>query len=200
VRACARKIDGIAVQRVDPDARNGAGAPASLGDLLLALFRRERKSPETLGVRAGGNPNDAVVARNGDEVDFARALNRVLEGRSCFRLARLPAGAVGAGATFMLDWDRERAGSGRARLAGLLPGAYTLEKGTPAAADRCVFADAVPAWVLIVPQGDWSRIDAEWKTYAPWLRQLEVEGATPDVVSTVRRAVLSSLADTVEGR
>ena len=31
-----------------------------------------------------------------------------------------------------------------------------------------------------------------------WFRQLETTGATPDVVATLRRAVLSSLADTVE--
>jgi hypothetical protein len=201
VQACARTADGVSIQRVDPDARNGAGAPASLGSMLASFLRREPKSPETLGVRAGGNPNDAVLARNGEEVDFAPALTRVLEGRSCFRLSRLPAGAVGAGATFILDWDREKKDSGRARVAGIQPGAYTLQKGTPAAQDRCVFDDpAAPGWVVIVRQSEWARIDAQWKSYTPWFRQLETSGSTPDVVATVRRAVLSSLADSVEAR
>jgi hypothetical protein len=201
VQACARSAEGVSIQRVDPDARNGAGAPASLGAMLASFLRREPKSPETLGVRAGGNPNDAVLARNGDEVDFAPALTRVLEGRSCFRMSRLPAGAAGTGATFIVDWDREKNNTGRARVAGLQPGAYTLQKGTPAAQGRCVFDDpAAPAWIVLVPQGDWARIDAQWKSYTPWFRQLETSGSTPDVVATVRRAVLSSLADSVEAR
>jgi hypothetical protein len=201
VRACVPAADGVSVQRVDPDARNGAGAPASLGTMLASFFRRAPKSPETLGVRGGGNPNDAVVARNGDEVDFAPALNRVLEGRYCFQVSQLPAASAAPAAAFTLDWDRERKDSGRARVAGIRPGAYTLRKGTPAGPDRCVFEDdAAPAWVVIAPQNDWSRLDAQWKSYGAWFRQLETSGAAPGVVATVRRAVLSSLADTVEAR
>jgi hypothetical protein len=57
----------------DPDARNGAGAPTSRAAMLTSFLRREPKAPETLGVRTGGNPNDAVVQRSGDEVDSAPA-------------------------------------------------------------------------------------------------------------------------------
>jgi hypothetical protein len=76
------------------------------------------------------------------------------------------------------------------------------DAAAPAAGqDRCVVEDdAAPAWVVIAPQSDWPRLVAQWKSYRAWFRQLEDSGAAPGVVVTVRRAVLSSLADTVEER
>jgi hypothetical protein len=76
-----------------------------------------------------------------------------------------------------------------------------LRKGTPAGHDRCVVEDdAAPAWVVIAPQSDWPRLDAQWESYRAWFRRLETSGAAPGVGATVRRAVLSSLADIVEAR
>jgi hypothetical protein len=195
VHACAKKIDGMVVQRVDPDARNNVDARPSMGEMLMSFFRHQPKAPETLGVRSGGNPNDAVVALQPGGIDLAPALARVLEGKYCFRLTPLPSGP---GATFVLDWDRERLGSALARVAGSKPGAYTIDKS---ASEVCTFTVDQPgltAWVVIVPDADFSRLDALWKSYQPWFRQLDQTGTTPEILATVRHAVLSSLADMVE--
>lgn len=193
VPVCSTQVEGVAVQRVDVHAA-GAETSSSLGDMLAALLKRDRRAPQTLGVRSGGNPNDAIVLASGNAVHWGPALTRVLEGRYCFRLASLPAG--GAARTFTLEWDRATDREGIAPMPNLPPGVYSLEKGK----SDCRFddPDSAAAWVLVAPDADFGRVDAQWKAYAASIRQLEQSGTSPAVLSTVRHAVLSALGDSIE--
>jgi hypothetical protein len=189
VPACSTEVKGAEVRRLD-----AGGAPRDLLTRMLpSLIRREPKAPETLGVRGGGSVNDAVLFESGGSLHLGPALRRVLDGRYCFRLKKLPAND--SGRTFTLQWDRSVEAEGLVQAAGLTHGVYTLEMG-----QECVFddPDRTPVWVVITGQADFARVDGEWKSYAAWLRQLEAGGTTPAAVATLRRAVLSSLGDAVE--
>jgi hypothetical protein len=105
VRACVPAAEGVSVQRVDPDARSGAGA----------RHPSDRCSPRFFGARGGGDPNDAVVARNGDKVDFAPAWNRLLEGRYCFNFRNCRQSPRQLPPHLPSIRDRERKEAGRAR-------------------------------------------------------------------------------------
>ncbi len=186
VHACAEKSEGAIVQTIHLK-------PPAHGDVVASLFRHQRDDARTLGVRGGGNPNDGVVLASADAAHWGPALTRVLEGTYCFRLTPLPAGNA---RTFTLEWDRRVSPEGIAKMPGLNGGVYTLEKGD--AGCRFTDVDSAPAWVLVVPEPQFAEVNDTWKSYAPTFKELTDDGATPTVVSTVRRAILSSLSDSIE--
>jgi hypothetical protein len=199
VPVCSSKVDGVVVRRVDPYAWSGPAHKATLGEMLHSFFEREPKSAETLGVRASGSPNDALVMAASEGIHWGPALNRVLEGRYCFDLMRLPVAAREVTQTFTIDWNREVDREGVARVLDVKPGTYIITKGRPDVDGPCHFDDAESgaAWVVVVPQARFESLSSQWKSYSTGLRQLEQSGTSPDVVATVRHAVLSSLADSI---
>lgn len=193
--ACALRGEGVVVQPVNLKA---AGFP-DFG--LTALFTRQPKAPILAVARAGGNPVDAVVRQAPDGVHWAPALNRILEGDYCFRVSHLPVEDNRRAQTFTIHWDRTVEPEGVAATLNLTPGLYLIEKGTPSADRACMLdPDATPAWVLVVPQAAFDRMNTEWKDNLARLAQLERSGAPISVVSTVRHALLASLADTIEAK
>src|SRR5579862_2152148 len=72
VPVCATKVDRVTVTRSDPSAGKGPWGD-NPGGLLASLIRHEPKDPATLGVRAGGNPNDAVVLQTSQGVHWGAA-------------------------------------------------------------------------------------------------------------------------------
>jgi hypothetical protein len=182
------RIEGVESERVDLALKEPSRG-------LLALFRRERVGPETLAARAGGNPTDAVLLQVGKSVHFGPALSRVLEGRYCVRLSPLP---DGPSLTASLDWDRAVDSEGIAEDPRLTPGIYTLEKGSPAANQSCKLEpDGGAAWVIVASQEDFERLNAEWKSTASKIAELEGAGVGAPVIATLRHAALASLADSL---
>ena len=167
---------------------------------LAALLTREPKEPVIAAARAGGNPSDAVVLRDEKGVHLGPALNRVLEGRYCFRFSSLPLGRSQP-STLTLDWDRSVDAEGVAQAPALQPGLYALEKGVAGAGNDCrLDMDAPPAWVLVAQAGDFNRLSAEWKQQASAIAQLEQSGASLAAVTTVRHTVLAHLAESSDSR
>ncbi|MCU1339242.1 MAG: hypothetical protein JWO19_4823 [Bryobacterales bacterium] len=210
IPVCATKVDGVRVQRSDPGgasnnrAESGRGvltsrvAPESR-TLFDTLFRRQPKDPVTLGVRSGGNASDALVLQNAQGIHWGPALNRILEGRHCFRLSSIP--AAGPVLTFSVDWDRSLDPEGVARVPMASAGLYEIVKGVPGSGGNCpADPDAAAAWVLVAPEPDFPRISADWKNDAAWFSQLEQSGSDPSVVATVRHAVLAYLADSLRSK
>jgi hypothetical protein len=197
VPACSTHVDGVAVRRLDTGAApRDLTSFSTLSGMFTSLRKRDPKSPDTLGVRGGGGVNDAVVFTNAGALHLAPALRRVLEGRHCFRLTRVP--PAGPPRTFTLDWDRTVESEGLAQVPNLAPGAYSLEISRANASCEFNDPDSAPAWLVITTQADFARTGEQWKNYTAWLRELEQSGASPAVLLTVRRAILSSLSDTVE--
>jgi hypothetical protein len=160
---------------------------------LNALVVREPKDVVTLGVRAGGNPSDALLLEDARGVHWGPALNRVLEGHYCLRLIPLPSGPV---RTFSLDWDRSSDSEGVGAAPNLTGGVYSLQKGTPGSGSACtVDPDSVPAWVTILSQDQYANAIAVWKTESARITQIERSRAGPDAAAILRHAVLASLAD-----
>ena len=211
IPVCAPKVDGVTVQRSDPGGADNrstdpirgpvvtAGVPESR-TLFASLFSRQPQSPVTLGVRSGGNPSDAVILQNAQGIHWGPALNRILEGRHCFRLSNIPA-SNGPIPAFSLDWDRSIDSEGVAAVPAVRLGLYEMGKGVQGPGGNCpADPDAVAAWILVVSESDFSRVSAEWKANTAWFNQLEQSGSDPSVVSTVRHAVLAYLADSIRSR
>lgn len=158
-----------------------------------SLFKREPKELVALGVRAGGNPSDAVLMQAAQGIHWGPALTRVLEGRYCFRLKALPVSNSSAHIA-NLNWDRDSDPEGIAPASGLAPGLYSLEKGTGDAACM-VEPDGVPAWVLVVPEAQFESANAQWKTESSQIGRLERSGLSAAVATTLRHTVLAGLAD-----
>jgi hypothetical protein len=188
VQACSTAIKGGESRRVDPSGQTPA---RSLSD---ALFARSQTVFVNAAVRGGREPNDAVLMQDAQGVHWGPALQRVLEGGYCFRLARLPAAGTRP-LIFSLPWDRRKDPEGVMAVPGVTPGTYALEKGAPDGSGCRVAADAARAWILIAQAAGFNRIDAQWKQDAAWADRLEESGASTLVVVTVRRALLASLAD-----
>ena len=210
VPVCASKVDGVSVQRSDPGGAGSRGADPIRGPvatagvpesrtLFASLFSRQPQSPVTLGVRSGGNPSDAVILQNAQGIHWGPALNRVLEGRHCFRVSTIP--ASGPPPTFSLDWDRSIDPEGVAAVPSVRPGLYEMGKGVPGPGGNCpADPDATAAWILVAAESDFPRVSAEWKANTAWFNQLEQSGSDPSVVSTVRHAVLAYLADSLRSK
>jgi hypothetical protein len=163
-----------------------------------AFLGREPKEGVTLGVRAGGNPADAVLLKNAQGVRWGPALNRVIEGRYCLRLNPLPAPARAAPQVFPLEWDRDTDPEGVGQASALVPGLYTLDKGKPGAGGACsVDPDETAAWVLIAIEPQFAKLNVQWKEKATDLAQLERAGTPPPVMASLRHAILAALADGV---
>jgi hypothetical protein len=161
--------------------------------MMRPFLTREPREVATLGVRGGGNPTDAVLLMDAKGIHWGPALARVLEGRYCLRLTPLPSGAARVVA---IDWDRATDAEGIAQASGVAAGIYSLDKGTPGAGDVCALEkDAKAAWVVIAPEAQFNRISPGWKQRSTELTQLERSDAGPDVVATLRHAVLASLVD-----
>jgi hypothetical protein len=191
VPVCAAQVAGVKVTRSDP----GVPVWREKADLmLLALMGHEPKDAPTLGVRGGGNPSEAVLVQTIQGVHWGPALNRVLEGRYCFRLSSLPAGPS---KTFTLDWDRSVASEGIASVPGLTPGLYSLDKGSRPDGSCDFDPDATPAWVIVASERDFKRVGEQWKESAAWFQQIEQSGAGPAVVVTAHHAALAFLADSL---
>lgn len=188
VRACEDKADGVSVVEL----------PFTTLPKRDSYFLRQPQALVTLAARAGGNVMDAVLLQKGGDVHWAPAFKRVLEGRYCIRLRALPASGSASARSFTLDWDRSVDTEGIVSLPGLQPGTYAVEKGTPQSDGACAFdTDAYPAWVLIVPESDFERVDARWKESAAHFRQLEMAGVGQTALVTFRQAVLADLADSL---
>ena len=140
-----------------------------------------------------GNPVDAVVLQDEKAVHWAPALAGVLEGDYCLAIATLP--PSGQTWTTTLQWDRRRDPEGLAAVPGLQPGLYSLRKGRAGAAD-------LPAGVgrrrgLGADRGSagFPQLDAEWRSHAASIEELEQAGTSPTLVATVRHAILAGLAE-----
>jgi hypothetical protein len=176
-----------------------APEPASVVGILTALFRREPASPQTLSARSGGNPSDAVVRQSAKGVHWGPALARVLEGRYCFLVSRLPGGA--AAASFVLMWDRAVDAEGIAAVPGLAPGLYSIEKGAPQAGGRCeADADGGTAWTLVTPEARFGPINEGWSDGLARIEKLERSGTPRLALEAARHGVLAALAESMERR
>jgi len=195
VPVCSTSVNGAKVQRFDLAHNSKLPASKSGDSTFFSLLRREPVALAVLGVREGGNPNDAVVRITGTSVHLAPALNRVLEGHYCFRFTPLPA----AGATpqiFTMDWDRSLDSEGVMEAPALQAGLYAVEKSDAPGGASCNFeSDAPKVWVLVASETDFLRIQPEWKSDAAQLHELELAGASPTILQTIRHAILANLAD-----
>jgi hypothetical protein len=196
-QACQDHGNNVAVRPIN--LRQHTEGKTGLDGLFAALFVRTPVSPVAPASRAGGNPNDAVVLQRGAEIHWGPALRRVLEGAYCFQLKRLP--SSGEIRTFSLAWDRSTDAEGIAQLPNLKPGTYELVKGSTGSDGACrLDADGFPAWVVLAPEGEFPRATADWKDYGDSLTALEKDGASSTLLLALRRAALSGIADSLEGR
>jgi hypothetical protein len=194
VAACSTEAEGVTVRRVDLASQ--LAAPASRSHSLL---KYEPKEAVVTGVRAPGNPNEAVLLVNAGAVHFAPALTRVLEGQYCLRLTRLPAQPGNPPQTVRINWDRSVDPEGAVAAPTLSSGLYSLEKGTPADPGGCeVPSDAVASWVLIVPEAQFPSYSADWKNVTSQAHDLSNSGLDREALLAARHAVLASMADSLQ--
>lgn len=194
VTACRTNLENVMVQRVDAVPRESSGS------FLASLFRRDPAPVAVLASRAAGNIGDAVVLKTGDQIHLAPALNRVLEGKYCFRFSPLPAGSSRP-QTATLDWDRSTDSEGLLAAPELKPGLYSVEKSNSDAEGACSFdPDTARAWILVTGQSEFARVNEQWATYKEKLLAMENANASPDVVRITRHAILAQLADSTEAK
>jgi len=167
-----------------------AGLPARVLAAVLSLTEREGSTMVTLAARAGGTPNDALLLLDDAGIDFASALRRVVEGKYCFRLTGSAPGAQVR--TFMLDWDRERANSGRATVPGLSAGLFRLEKAAEGGCERD--PETGSAWIAILPGDRHGAAQSTWASTELWATQAAKDGLSAETIAQVRHAVLDDLA------
>jgi hypothetical protein len=102
---------------------------------------------------------------------------------------------------FTLNWNSDRDPEGVAQVANLAPGSYTLEKGIPAAGGNCTAdPDATGAWIVIVPESQYSRANALWTKADSEITDLEQSGLSLSTINTIRHALVAGLADSIEAR
>ena len=194
---CQEHVEGVGVHRISLH-QHTEGKTGFLDGLFAALVVRTAAQPVGAATRAGGNPNDAVILQRGDEIHWGPALRRVLEGTTASNSddCLCPVKAAPS-----LAWDRSNDAEGIAALPGLKPGTYELSKGDAATDGSCrLDADGFPAWVVVVPEAEFTRANTDWKSYGDSLADLEKTGATASLVMAVRRAALSGSADSLEGK
>jgi hypothetical protein len=199
VPVCSLELADAEVKRVDKAAGSDAPVEAGLGEKLMSWLTRPAPPPPiTAGVRAGGNPNDAVVLWEGDKVHFAPALTRVLEGDYCFDLIPLGDTEKRAELTFRMNWNREDEPEGLVTLKGVTPGAYAMEKEIADPAGSCkADPEAVAAWVVIAPRDKFDALTDQWKGNRAWLDRLSKSGVSAGVIATARHAILAQLSGSI---
>jgi hypothetical protein len=199
VPVCSLELVDAEVKRVDKAAGSDAPIEAGLGDKLMSwLSRPSPPPPITAGVRAGGNPNDAVVLAEAGNIHLAPALTRVLEGDYCFGLMPLGDPERHAPLTFRMKWDREEEPEGLVTLKGLTPGAYALEKEIADPAGACKpDADAVAAWIVVAPRDRFNGLTDQWKGNRAWLDGLSKSGVSAGAIATARHAIIAQLSDSI---
>jgi hypothetical protein len=199
VSACATQLPDVAVHRIDKGAESGSTPDSSWVHSFVSLLTRESRPPVTLGVRGGGNPNDAVVLERGEEVHLAPALLRVLEGEYCFGLTSLSANRGHSETVFRLAWNKSDEPEGIVKLQNVQAGVYALEKKTLESSGTCS-ADpkAVPAWILIAPESDFQDLATRWKSNRAWFDQLSSSGANPAVVTAMHHAAIADLSSSLK--
>jgi hypothetical protein len=171
--------------------------PIGLRARLSALLTREPREPVLAAARAGGDPNDAVLLLDERGVHWGPALARVLEGKYCLRLEPVPSSATPP-RSVTIDWDRALDSEGVGAAAGVQPGLYSLQKGTPAIGGACqADTDGTTAWVLIASGKEFPTLNATWKEQAAVAADLERSGATRSSVTAVRHTALAGLADSI---
>lgn len=199
VPVCATQLPDVTVHRIDKGAESGSLPEPSWMHSFLALLTREPRPPVTLGVRGGGNPNDAVILERGGEVHLAPALTRVLEGEYCFGLTALSAAGPPSESVFRLAWNKSDEPEGIVKLANVQPGVYVLEKKTLESAGTCsTDSKAVPAWILIAPESDFQDLATRWKSNRAWFDQLSSSGTNPAVVTTMHHAAIADLSNSLK--
>jgi hypothetical protein len=167
--------------------RQDARLTTRLMAAVFSLTEREGPTMVTLAARAGGTPNDALLLVSDTGIDFSSALRRVVEGKYCFRL-------TGAGMpvrTFTLDWDRERANSGRAIVNGVAQGIFRLEKAAEGGCERD--PETGSAWVAVLPGDLYAAAQSSWSSAEQWATQAEKDGLSAETIAQVRHAVLDDL-------
>jgi hypothetical protein len=195
VMACRTNLENVNVQRVDALPRESSGS------FFSALFRRDPAPVALLASRAAGNISDAVVTQTGDQVHLAPALNRVLEGKYCFRFTPLPETNRSTIETATMNWDRTSDAEGLLSAPKLRPGLYSVEKSNSDAEGACTFDPDTPrAWILVTPEAEFAHTNQVWTEFKQKLRAMEDENVSPDVVRTTRHAILAHLADSAEAR
>jgi|SRR5579875_1608932 len=191
VTACASSAQGATVRRID----FGPETP-SAADMSDALFRHELKQPELAGVRAPGNPRDAVLLQTSAGVQFGPALKGVLDGPVCLQLTPLPPQASQTPVIVTFSWDPDGSAEGNAAAPGLAPGLYLLDKGAPSSTGGCeIDSAAVASWVLIASQKAFPGLSGKWKAIAAQMDALSKEDISRDVIITMHHAALAFLAD-----
>ena len=79
-------------------------------------------------------------------------------------------------------------------VAGFPPGCTQVKKA-PSAGPCQPAPDDAHGWALVVGPDTFPGASAEWQTHAAAIEQFEREGASPNLVATLRRAVLAGLAE-----
>jgi hypothetical protein len=194
VPACGEESAGFTRKRVD----KGSTPPQSTVDKFLALLTRESHPPAMLGVRGSeNNPNDGVVLAQNGELHLAPALTRVLEGEYCFGLKALDANSASAPSELHLKWDKSDEPEGLVKAPNTTPGVYALEKRKLDSSGACsADREAVPAWILVAPEGNYQNLQTQWKSNRAWFEELSE--SNPAVVTTMRHAAIAELAESLK--
>jgi hypothetical protein len=199
IPVCSSWGASFSVQRMDSivNDRDAIGSPDSM---LPSFLSREPREVVTLGVRGAGI-TDGVVLQDTLGVHLASVLDPILDGTHCFRFSTLPASNVEY-ATPRIAWRHSEISSGTAKVKGLMPGLYTIEKLVIGTDGACVKdGTAQHAWVLVTTAADFGRIAPEWQRVSSRLNHLAAKpGVDPTVVSTVHRIFLSYWADNLSKR
>ena len=191
--ACAVKnAGGIEVREWKFEA---SSAPKSNGlrAWLSALGKREPKPAAVAAARRLGSPVDEVILQDEKGVHWAPAFAGVLEDNFCLIVGTLP--PSGQTWTTTLQWDRRRDPEALAAVPGLQPGLYSLRKGRTGAATCQPDPDEDAAWVLVAVNARFSQLNAEWRSHAAAIEELEQTGLSPTLAATLRHAVLAGLAE-----
>lgn len=196
VAACSTQAESVTIRRVDL-----ASQVASPSSRSQSLLKYEPKEAAVTGVRAPGNPNEAVLLLTTAGVHFGPALTRVLEGGYCLRLTQLPAQPGNSPQTVRINWDRSVDPEGVVAAPNLSSGLYSLEKGAPTDAGGCeIPSDAVASWVLIAPEAQFPSYSADWKNVTSQAHDLSNSGLSREVLLAARHAVLASMADSLQNK
>ncbi len=150
---------------------------ATVRDGIYSLYQREPNRVVTMISRGIADPEDAVVALRGTEVDLAPAFGAV-DARPLALTLLSPSGQAH---TVRVDWS----GQGPARVpAPSSPGLYKLRGPGPQA----------EAWVLLLPAASFAKASPRFASFETLAGRLRSHGVRPSHIASMRRALLLSLA------